>query len=467
MRLDINTCSRCAGTAAGAILDIASSSAATMVNTPALTQRRIFLFWLPLAATWLMMSVEGPFLTAVIARLTSPEINLAAFGVAFSFALLAESPVIMMMSAATALVVDRHSYLRMRTFTHALITTVTLMLCVLLSPPVFDLVGRRLIELPDEVASRTWLALLVLLPWPGTIGFRRFYQGVLIRHGQTRRVAYGTIVRLATMSSVALILFRFTEIQGAVVGAAALSAGVTAEALASRVMADQAVRSLMAAEDDDPEKTLRYGEIVRFYIPLALTAMLALGVHPLVTFFVGHGRLALESLAVLPVINSLIFIFRSIGLAYQEVGIALMGARGEGFLPLRRFAWTLCLVVVTGLGLIAWTPLGRLWFESVAGLSPEIAAFALTPTRVLFLIPGLAVILSFQRAVLVHSKRTMPVTMATVIEVTGIILVLSVGIFVMDAVGVVAAAVALLLGRIGANAFLAPILRRPVTGNQT
>jgi len=438
-----------------------------MVNSPPLTQRRIFLFWLPLAATWLMMSVEGPFLTAVIARLVSPEYNLAAFGVAFSFGLLAESPVIMMMSAATALVVDRHSYHRLRTFTFALITTVTLSLGILLLPPVFDFVGRRLIGLPDEVASRTWLALLILLPWPGTIGFRRFYQGVLIRHGQTRRVAYGTIVRLVTMSSTALLLFRFTEIQGAVVGAAALSAGVTAEALASRVMANQAVRSLMAGAGEDTTSTLKYGEIVRFYVPLALTAMLALGVQPLVTFFVGHGRMALESLAVLPVINSLIFIFRSIGLAYQEVGIALMGVHGEGYHSLRRFAWTLCSVVVTGLGLIAWTPLGRLWFEAVSGLSPEIATFALTPTRILFLIPGLAVMLSFQRAVLVHAKRTMPVTMATVIEVVGIVLVLSVGIFVWNAVGVVAAAVALLLGRIGANAFLAPILHHPLNRSQT
>ncbi len=137
-----------------------------MTQTSPLTQRRILLFWLPLAATWLMMSVEGPFLAAIIARLSSPEYNLAAFGVAFSFALLAEAPVIMMMSAAVALVTDRASYLRLRTFTHALNAAVTLALGFLLLPPVFDFVGRRLLGLPEEVAGRTWLALLVLLPWP-------------------------------------------------------------------------------------------------------------------------------------------------------------------------------------------------------------------------------------------------------------------------------------------------------------
>jgi hypothetical protein len=432
-----------------------------MSHPSPLTQRRIFFFWLPLAATWLMMSVEGPFLTAIIARLAAPEYNLAAFGVAFSFALLAEAPVIMMMSAATALVTDRASYLRLRTFTHGLNAAVTMALGVLLLPPVFDVVGHTLLDLPEEVSRRTWLALLVLFPWPGAIGFRRFYQGVLIRYGQTRRVAYGTVVRLAFMGATAVLLHRLTELQGAVVGAASLSAGVIAEALASRVMAHGAVRSLMAGDHEEADESIGYAEIIRFYIPLALTTVLALGVHPLVTFFVGHGRLALESLAVLPVVNSLVFIFRSLGLAYQEVGIALMGKHGEGFDALRRFAWILGFAVAAGLGLIAWTPLGKIWFELVSGLSPELAAFALTPSRILVLVPGLAVILSFQRAVLVHAKRTMPVTTATMIEVGGIVAVLGVAVFVFNAVGVVAAAAALLTGRLAANLSLAPILRRP------
>ena len=51
-----------------------------------------------MAATWLMMSVEGPFLAAVIARLPLPKFNLAAYGVAFSFALIVEAPIIMLMS---------------------------------------------------------------------------------------------------------------------------------------------------------------------------------------------------------------------------------------------------------------------------------------------------------------------------------------------------------------------------------
>ena len=41
----------------------------------ALTYHKIFRLWLPLAATWLMMSIEGPFLAAIIARLPERIIN--------------------------------------------------------------------------------------------------------------------------------------------------------------------------------------------------------------------------------------------------------------------------------------------------------------------------------------------------------------------------------------------------------
>ena len=77
---------------------------------PQISYSKIFRFWLPLAATWLMMSIEGPFLAAVIARLADPKHNLAAYGVAFSFALIIEAPVIMILSASLALVAGKHSY---------------------------------------------------------------------------------------------------------------------------------------------------------------------------------------------------------------------------------------------------------------------------------------------------------------------------------------------------------------------
>ena len=287
-----------------------------------LTQRRILAFWLPLAATWLMMSVEGPFLAAIIARLAEPKFNLAAYGVAFAFAIIIESPVIMIMSAVTALAEDGPNFRRMRRYTYVLNLVITVFQVVLLATPLFDWVARDLMNLPPEVERLTRVSLWILLPWPGAIGYRRLYQGLLIRSGMTRRVAYGTVVRLLSMTASAFVLYSTGTLPGAWVGAGALTAGVCMEAVASRFMAHSALKDLI--EPPTSERTLSYREIGRFYAPLAMTSTISLAAYPVVTFFMGHAEHSLESLAVLPVVNSLSFIFRSPALAYHDAVIALI-----------------------------------------------------------------------------------------------------------------------------------------------
>jgi hypothetical protein len=187
-----------------------------------LSLRKILVFWIPLSATWIMMSVEGPFLAAIIARLPDPKYNLAAYGVAYAIALMVEAPIIMIMSATTALVHNRETFLKMRKFVYTLNIIVTSFMLILLLPFVFHFFTEKLIGLPPDVARLTYRAVIILLPWPGAIGYRRFYQGVLIRCNLTRRVAYGTVLRLLAMSTIALVLYKLFRVDGTLVGAAAL-----------------------------------------------------------------------------------------------------------------------------------------------------------------------------------------------------------------------------------------------------
>ena len=45
-------------------------------NQPLMTYKRILKTWSPLAASWMLMAAELPALSAVVARLPQPEINL-------------------------------------------------------------------------------------------------------------------------------------------------------------------------------------------------------------------------------------------------------------------------------------------------------------------------------------------------------------------------------------------------------
>lgn len=428
-----------------------------MLETTDRSTRAILIFWFPLALQWIMMALEGPFLAAVIARLDDPTFNLAAYGVAFAFAILVESPVIMLMSASTALVEDARSYRRLRAFANHLNAFSTGLLLLLLVPPVYDLVLRTAVGLPPEVADRVYGALWILLPWPAAIGYRRFIHGVLIRAGYTRRVAYGTVVRLATMAGMGLLLAG-TGLPGAWVGAGALAAGVVLEAGAAWAMSRDVVGRLLGSGDagDVPGTVhLDYRSILRFYYPLALTSLLGLTVQPILTFFMGRAPSPVESLAVFPVVMSLYFLFATFGLSFQEAAIALVGREGEHRRELGRFAVGLAAVASGLLALLAFTPMARVWFEGVSGLEPELASLAFVPAQIIALGPALTVLLGFHRALLVQARRTRPITVATAIEVTTISLLFPLLGWGMGWMGVTAAMASLLVARGFGVTFLA------------
>ena len=442
--------------------------AMTEPGPPRHSTRSILLFWMPLAATWLMMAAEGPFLAAIIARLADPTFNLAAHGVAFAFAILVEAPVIMLMSASTALVEDASSFRRLRSFANALNVGSTGLLLLVLVPPVYDGLMSTLLGLPPEVSSLTYGALWLLLPWPAAIGYRRFLHGLLIRSGRTRLVAIGTVLRLSGMAATALVLYLTTDLPGAWVGASSLSVGVMSEAVAARLFAIRTVRELRdGPERADPSaEPMGYGDIARFYYPLALTSMIGLTVQPMLTFFMGRAPSPIESLAVFPVVHALSFLFRAFGLSFQEAAIALLGKRCEHFPELARFGTILGLAASGGLALVAFTPLADFWFITVSGLSPELTEFALTPTRVLVALPALSVLLSFQRAILVQARRTRPITVATAIEVITIAVLFTALGWWVELVGVTAAVIAFVGGRTASVSYLVPRSRRALASKR-
>ncbi|MGD0782487.1 MAG: hypothetical protein ABSA30_06475 [Candidatus Aminicenantales bacterium] len=380
-------------------------------HAPFLTGRRILRFWLPLEATWLMMAFEGPFLAAVIARLPAPEVNLAAFGVASALAWIVESPIIMMLSASNTLCRDRIAYHKLRRFSFTLNGLVTAVMIALVSPPVFSFVVRGIMGLPSGVAAPAGRAIVLLVFWPAAIGFRRFYQGILIRNGRPQAVTWGTVIRLSTMAVTGLLLALAVKLPGASVGAGAMGAGVLAEGAASWVMARASIRALCSQPDEACGfgRDLTAARIRRFYAPLALTSFLSFFINPLTAFFMARGRHPIESLAVLPVIVGLAFIFRTAGISLQEAVIALIGDAGEHRAELARFSKRVAGISTLAFGAVVFTPLAMVWYRTISGLSPELSAFALLPGALLVLLPLLETTQSYQRAVLVKAHNTGPV----------------------------------------------------------
>ncbi len=417
------------------------------------TLKTIYRLWWPLALTWLMMAIEGPFLAAIIARMGDSTTNLAAYGIAYAFGLITEAPVIMLLSASTLLARSRSDYLRLRIFAIGLCALVTFLLLLLLVPAIFVPLTTTFLGLSADVARHVYQALLLLLPWPAAIGMRRFYQGVLIAHHQPGLVAVGTMVRLLVMSTTAFTLWEFGHLPGASMGACALSAGVVAEALATRWLASRAIELSLSGDDEDVVMP-SYAALSRFYLPLAMTPLIGLSTHPVVTFFLGHSYKPLESLAVMPVLYALTFLFRALGLSFPEVAIATLKDGKQNRDVIRKFALYLALALGGGLSLIAFTPLNIFWFATLSGLPAELVQLAITPLQILAFFPALTVAIGYQRAILIDAGITLPVTLATALEAFGIFSILTLLVLYSALPGVTSAAFAYLFGRLLALFYL-------------
>jgi hypothetical protein len=132
----------------------------------------------------------------------------------------------------------------------------------------------------------------------------------------------------------------------------------------------------------------------------------------------------------------------------------MMGERFEYLPELHRFAAGLGLAASAGIALVAFTPLSDVYFRTISGLTPELAAFALIPARIVVPLPALSVLLSLQRAILVEGRRTQRITVASAVEVGTVAIVFVVLGWGLGLVGATAAFAAFLTGRIASNGYL-------------
>lgn len=365
--------------------------------------------WWPLAASWLLMGLELPMVSAVIARLADPTIHLAAYGgVVFPISLLIESPVIMLLAASTAVCRDRASYALVRRYMVGLGLGFSGLHALVAFTPLFDLIAAGLLGVPEAVREPARLGLQVMTPWTASIAYRRFQQGVLIRFGHSRAVTAGTAVRLAANAVVLGAGLALAAGPGILVGTLAVACGVIGEALYAAWRVRPVLRDQMPARDPRaPEVTA--ASFLAFYVPLMVTPLFIFLAMPMASAGMSRMPRALESLAAWPALNGLVFAMRSGGFALNEVVVAQLERPGA-VRALRRFALGLACALSGALLVLAATPLGRLWFERVAALPAPLVPLATVGLWLSFAFPAVSTAQSLWQGTLVHARRTRGVT---------------------------------------------------------
>ncbi len=389
--------------------------------------RRILTLWWPLAGSWLLISSEGLVHSAVVARLINAEVNLAAWGgIVFPVSLVIESPIIMLLSASTALSKDWPSYVTLRRFMLRMGAFLTLLHILVAFTPLYYFVVNTLLEVPSVIIEPARIGLMIMTPWTWAIAYRRFNQGVLIRFGHTKAVGRGTVIRLMSNGLVLAWGYIAQTIPGIIVASSAVATGVVVEALyvGFRVRPVLKTQVRVAPHTGTP---LTFKRFLDFYVPLALTSLLWLLVQPIGSAALSRMPNALASLAVWPVVTGLLFVLRSPGVAYNEVVITLLDKKGAPH-NLRRFATILLISTTLLLVLIVATPLDQLWFTGVSALPPHLADIAQRGLWFTLLLPALSVLQNWYQGTIVNSQRTRGITEAVILYLVVTVAIQGLGI---------------------------------------
>ncbi|MBX5476167.1 MAG: hypothetical protein IRZ18_03475 [Clostridia bacterium] len=379
--------------------------------------RRYWALFIPLSISDMVMISSGPILAAGLSRLAHPEVSLAAYGVAESVAILFESPIIMLLHATTALARSRPAFdsiFRHMLVLDAVLTALTFAFGFV--DPLYGLLFGTILGLPPDVAAAAHPAFQAMLLWPAAIGWRRVFQGALIRHRRTAPVAWASFGRLATLALVvALGVWRGAD--GALVAGVALGLSVIVEAALVTVFARPAIAGRW---EEEPGRPLPWPEFWSLYWPLASTSILIFAGKPLLSSGLARTHDAAQALALWPVVWTSTLLLANGTRMVQQISITHV-VDAESLKSVGRFAWSVAAAFAGSLLLVAWTPLAEVYLKSVVGLPPALVPAAGTTLRILSVLPLAVSVENWLQAHLVRDGRTRPVNVGALLNVGGMV----------------------------------------------
>ncbi len=379
-----------------------------------MTYRKVLNFWLPLAFAWLLMTFEAPLLQSVVSRKPDSEIQLAAFGLVFSLSILIETPVIMLLATSNALAQNRQSYQVLWRFMMAINILLTGVAVLMAFTPLLDLYLGVLLNIPAHIIEATRPGMRIMILWSAFIGYRRFHQGIIIRFGSTRYVGYGTLMRVLISGGIAIGLGAMTQMAGAAIGALSLVFAVGIEALYTHFVSRPDVRQLLATPLRGPAQPLTYRDALRFHLPLAATSVIAFLIGPIIERGLANMPDATQSLAAWPIIFFITLFLRSGGMAYQEVVISLNRSQQHHH-TLRRFTYGLGLGLSFLMMIFAFTPLIEFYNHRILDVPDNLHGLVILGVRAGVMLPLLAALQSYLRALLMLSQKTTVIYQAMIL----------------------------------------------------
>ncbi|MFB2920672.1 hypothetical protein [Aerosakkonema funiforme] len=398
--------------------------------------------FIPLSLSDVAMACGDPMMTTALAHLPDTRVNLAALGIAKSLAVFFESPIITILHASNALAPTERSRRALWRFTLLAGGGLSALLLLLTLPFVFATLGGTLLGIPSQLQQTVRIVLTLMILWPFTIAWRRYFQGLLIHAGHSQAVAQASIARLVIVALVLWIGFTF-KVEGALLAGTALMAGVVLEALVVTLAAQKlgATRPPRPT-DSEPKLPTNLKSVWKFYWPLASSMLVVWGGRAMLVGIIARAQDANIALAAWPAAWGLVLVIANATRMVQQVIIKNRGQVADR--QLIAFALSAGMLCSLLLLLGSTTPLGLIVVESFVGKDSALVE-AIRPVLLLCaFVPLLVAVQNATQGFLVGSGQTLGVNRATWIGTIFLLVVAFLGVQV-RVPGAIAAAIAMII----------------------
>lgn len=372
----------------------------------------ILRFYLPLAATSILMMVTHSLVSGAMARTLTPAIALAAYSAAYSVGQVLESPCYAMQKMVLTFSRGRRSF-RTTALVVAWVLSVIVAVYVLVAwSPLSPVIFKNLLGLGEAVLAQARVNLKVFLLWPLASAFRSIYQSKVVIGKKTYWLTVNMVLRVVLMFVLAALLPRVMP-QGPV-GAVILMAGLSLEATLAFVVSRKFTPPL--AEDDPDLPDVRPSHVLAFMIPLGLAASVQTLARPVVTAALSRTIHPETTLAGYQVASSFSYIFVAATYNIYHVIVVFVKDR-PSFRRVRDFVLAVG-VIASSMLLIASLPgPGSFVFGTVIGAPHDISQEAVRTLLVLVVTPLLLACAEFFDGVLMLHRHSGLVTAAKICNV--------------------------------------------------
>ncbi|PSB04231.1 hypothetical protein C7B64_04875 [Merismopedia glauca CCAP 1448/3] len=315
------------------------------------------LWWefLPLSLSDMTMAAGDPIISTTLAHLPLSRLNLAAVGIAKSWAIFLESPIIMILHASNALAPSAQSRRVLWKFVLLAGGCLSLLLGLLPLPFIYETLAGKLLGIPANLSDSVRKVLIIMILWPFAIAWRRYFQGLLIYDGTTKAIAVGAISRLIAVTGILLWGF-ILKIPGATLAASALIAGVLVEAVVVTWAAKISGATLPPETKVLPQLPTNLSDVWKFYAPLATSMLVVWGGRAILVGIVARAQDAEIALAAWPAAWGLVLVIANATRMVQQVIIKNRELIAQRLLII--FALTVGIACSLMLLLVSATPIG-------------------------------------------------------------------------------------------------------------